>query len=118
METMTFPRYSPDDIISYLRSHILEGAEARNLVKGDVFGSTKVREGGAGQLRAPPAPVWDGRAAPVTTGLGGTVLRWTRRSLRALPRRSGLARKRGGVTSSTRPVFPSSVGRTVSGKVA
>ncbi|XP_048169433.1 kinetochore protein Nuf2 [Corvus hawaiiensis] len=42
METMTFPRYSPDDIISYLRSHILEGAEARNLVKGDVFGNTKL----------------------------------------------------------------------------
>ncbi|XP_064283669.1 kinetochore protein Nuf2 [Passer domesticus] len=42
METMTFPRYSPDDIISYLRSHILEGAEARNLVKGDVFGSPRL----------------------------------------------------------------------------
>lgn len=47
METMTFPRYSPDDIISYLRSHILEGSEARNLVKGDVFGNPRVREGGA-----------------------------------------------------------------------
>ncbi|NXF23979.1 NUF2 protein, partial [Rhodinocichla rosea] len=42
METMTFPRYSPDDIISYLRSHILEGAEARNLVKGDVFGNPRL----------------------------------------------------------------------------
>ncbi|XP_040466639.1 kinetochore protein Nuf2 isoform X2 [Falco naumanni] len=39
MEMMTFPRYSPDDIISYLRSHVLAGAEARNLAKGDVFGS-------------------------------------------------------------------------------
>ncbi|XP_054142076.1 kinetochore protein Nuf2 [Melozone crissalis] len=42
METMTFPRYSPDDIISYLRLHILEGAEARNLVKGDVFGNPRL----------------------------------------------------------------------------
>ncbi|OWK60982.1 Kinetochore protein Nuf2 [Lonchura striata] len=42
METMTFPRYSPDDIISYLRSHILQGNEARNLVKGDVFGSPRL----------------------------------------------------------------------------
>lgn len=59
METMTFPRYSPDDIISYLRSHILQGAEARNLVKGDVFGSPRVREGGAGRLRAVLArPGW------------------------------------------------------------
>lgn len=70
METMTFPRYSPDDIISYLRSHILEGAEARNLVKGDVFGSTKVREGGAGQLRAPPAPVWGRTCCPRNHGVG------------------------------------------------
>ncbi|XP_023787548.1 kinetochore protein Nuf2 [Cyanistes caeruleus] len=42
METMTFPRYSPDDIISYLRSHVLEGAEARNLVKSDVFGNPRL----------------------------------------------------------------------------
>lgn len=72
METMTFPRYSPDDIISYLRSHILEGAEARNLVKGDVFGSPRVREGGAGPLQALLAAVWDGRAAParVIAGMG------------------------------------------------
>lgn len=45
METLTFPRYSPDDIVCYLRSHILAGAEARNLVKGDVFGTPKVGEG-------------------------------------------------------------------------
>ncbi|XP_014798798.1 PREDICTED: kinetochore protein Nuf2 [Calidris pugnax] len=41
MEVMTFPRYSPDDIVSYLRSHVLGGAEARNLVKSDVFGNPK-----------------------------------------------------------------------------
>lgn len=105
---MTFPLYSPDDIISYLRSHILEGAEARNLVKSDVFGNPKVHEGGAGRLRAPLAAVWDGRAAParVTAGLG-----WARRRLGAL-----LARKRGGVTGSTRPALASSVG--TGGKIA
>ncbi|KAM6065790.1 kinetochore protein Nuf2 [Chlamydotis macqueenii] len=42
METLTFPRYSPDDIIGYLRSHVLTGAEARNLVKSDVFGNPKI----------------------------------------------------------------------------
>ncbi|XP_054021431.1 kinetochore protein Nuf2 [Dryobates pubescens] len=42
METLTFPRYSPDDIVCYLRSHILTGAEARNLVKGEVFGTPKL----------------------------------------------------------------------------
>ncbi|PKU45609.1 kinetochore protein nuf2 [Limosa lapponica baueri] len=41
MEAMTFPRYSPDDIVNYLRSHVLAGAEARNLVKSDVFGNPK-----------------------------------------------------------------------------
>uniref|UniRef100_A0A8C3JP40 Kinetochore protein NUF2 n=1 Tax=Calidris pygmaea TaxID=425635 RepID=A0A8C3JP40_9CHAR len=41
MEAMTFPRYSPDDIVNYLRSHVLGGAEARNLVKSDVFGNPK-----------------------------------------------------------------------------
>ncbi|KAM6261959.1 kinetochore protein Nuf2 [Porphyrio hochstetteri] len=41
METMTFPRYSPDDIIAYLRGHILTGAEARSLVKGDLFSTPK-----------------------------------------------------------------------------
>lgn len=46
MEAFTFPRYSPEDIISYLRSHILAGSEARNLVKEDVFDNPKVRQGG------------------------------------------------------------------------
>ncbi|KAK2543258.1 kinetochore protein Nuf2 [Columba livia] len=41
MEAFTFPRYSPEDIISYLRSHILAGSEARNLVKEDVFDNPK-----------------------------------------------------------------------------
>ncbi|KAK4819439.1 hypothetical protein QYF61_004589 [Mycteria americana] len=57
METLTFPRYSPDDIISYLRSHVLTGAEARNLVKGDVFGNPKVREA----VRGRPRPALAGR---------------------------------------------------------
>lgn len=57
MEALTFPRYSPDDIISYLRSHVLAGAEARNLVKGDVFGNPKVREG----VRGRPRPALAGR---------------------------------------------------------
>lgn len=56
METLTFPRYSPDDIISYLRSHVLAGAEARNLVKGDVFGNPKVREGARGRPRPALGP--------------------------------------------------------------
>lgn len=57
METLTFPRYSPDEIINYLRSHVLAGAEARNLVKGDVFGSAKVRE----RVRGRPRPALAGR---------------------------------------------------------
>ncbi|KAM9009476.1 kinetochore protein Nuf2 [Ara ararauna] len=42
MEVHTFPQYSPDDIITYLRNFVLVGAEARNLVKGDVFGNPKL----------------------------------------------------------------------------
>ncbi|XP_030351344.1 kinetochore protein Nuf2 isoform X1 [Strigops habroptila] len=42
MEVLTFPHYSPDDIITYLRGLILTGAEARNLVKSDVFGNPKL----------------------------------------------------------------------------
>lgn len=45
MEALTFPRYSPDDIVAYLRSHVLVGAEARNLTKADLFATLKVREG-------------------------------------------------------------------------
>ncbi|NXU36744.1 NUF2 protein, partial [Drymodes brunneopygia] len=37
MATMTFPLYSPDEIINFLRSHILEGADARSLGRADVF---------------------------------------------------------------------------------
>ncbi|KAJ7400027.1 kinetochore protein Nuf2 [Pitangus sulphuratus] len=42
METMTFPRYSPDEIINSLRTYVLTGAEGRNLVKGDLFGTPKL----------------------------------------------------------------------------
>lgn len=45
MEALTFPRYSPDDIVAYLRSHVLVGAEARNLTKADLFATLKVCEG-------------------------------------------------------------------------
>lgn len=55
-ETLTFPRYSPDDIVSYLRTHVLTGAEARNLVKGDVFGNPKVRDGAGGERPRPRRP--------------------------------------------------------------
>lgn len=48
MENLTFPRHSPDTIVSYVRSEILEGAEARNLVKEDLFSSSRVREGPRG----------------------------------------------------------------------
>uniref|UniRef100_A0A8C2UHJ2 NUF2 component of NDC80 kinetochore complex n=1 Tax=Coturnix japonica TaxID=93934 RepID=A0A8C2UHJ2_COTJA len=41
MEALTFPRYSPDDIVAYLRSHVLVGAEARNLTKADLFANIK-----------------------------------------------------------------------------
>lgn len=56
MEALTFPRYSPDDIVAYLRSHVLVGAEARNLTKADLFATLKVCEGlqrSAGLRRAP-----------------------------------------------------------------
>ncbi|XP_027596473.1 kinetochore protein Nuf2 isoform X1 [Pipra filicauda] len=42
METMTFPRYSPDEIINSLRTYVLTGAEGRNLVKSDLFGTPKL----------------------------------------------------------------------------
>ncbi|XP_027514382.1 kinetochore protein Nuf2 isoform X3 [Corapipo altera] len=42
METMTFPRYSPDEIIDSLRTYVLTGAEGRNLVKSDLFGTPKL----------------------------------------------------------------------------
>ncbi|XP_032923499.1 kinetochore protein Nuf2 [Catharus ustulatus] len=41
MENLTFPRHSPDTIVSYVRSEILEGAEARNLVKEDLFSTSR-----------------------------------------------------------------------------
>uniref|UniRef100_A0A8C9G5Y6 Kinetochore protein NUF2 n=1 Tax=Pavo cristatus TaxID=9049 RepID=A0A8C9G5Y6_PAVCR len=41
MEVLTFPRYSPDEIVAYLRSHVLVGAEARNLTKADLFVTLK-----------------------------------------------------------------------------
>lgn len=66
MEAMTFPRYSPDDIVSYLRSHVLGGAEARNLVKGDVFGNPKVGEGeGVARGAVLGAPPLSGSSLPV-----------------------------------------------------
>ncbi|XP_062437393.1 kinetochore protein Nuf2 [Rhea pennata] len=41
MEVLTFPRYSPADIVTYLRGHVLAGSEARSLAKGDLFPSPK-----------------------------------------------------------------------------
>ncbi|NXA49033.1 NUF2 protein, partial [Nothocercus julius] len=41
MEMLTFPRYSPAEIITYLRCHVLSGSEARNLTKGDLFPNPK-----------------------------------------------------------------------------
>uniref|UniRef100_A0A8C6ZF30 NUF2 component of NDC80 kinetochore complex n=1 Tax=Nothoprocta perdicaria TaxID=30464 RepID=A0A8C6ZF30_NOTPE len=41
MEMLTFPRYSPAEIITYLRCHVLTGSEARNLTKGDLFPNPK-----------------------------------------------------------------------------
>ncbi|KAI6064161.1 Kinetochore protein Nuf2 isoform X3 [Aix galericulata] len=41
MEALTFPRYSPDDIVTYLRGHLLAGAEARGLTKADLFANPK-----------------------------------------------------------------------------
>lgn len=48
METLTFPRYSPDDIVTYLRGHLLAGAEARGLTKADLFATPKVLGGRGG----------------------------------------------------------------------
>lgn len=94
METLTFPRYSPDDIVSYLRTHVLAGAEARNLVKGDVFGNAKVRHGARGRPR--PAPGGRERRPGRSAGEGLCVpspsLRAGRLRGWPLPRRSWVGR--------------------------
>ncbi|XP_064372472.1 adenylate cyclase type 10-like [Dromaius novaehollandiae] len=41
MEVLTFPRYSPGDIVAALRGHVLAGSEARALAKGDLFPAPK-----------------------------------------------------------------------------
>uniref|UniRef100_U3JZT9 NUF2 component of NDC80 kinetochore complex n=1 Tax=Ficedula albicollis TaxID=59894 RepID=U3JZT9_FICAL len=41
MEIMTFPRCTPDEIIGLVRTNVLEGAEARNLVKEDLFSNLR-----------------------------------------------------------------------------
>ncbi|XP_019357426.1 PREDICTED: kinetochore protein Nuf2 [Gavialis gangeticus] len=38
---LTFPRYGPNDLLTHLRNQVLAGAEAKNLVKSDLFPSPK-----------------------------------------------------------------------------
>lgn len=40
---LTFPRYGPNDLLTHLRNQVLAGAEAKNLVKSDLFPNPKVR---------------------------------------------------------------------------
>ncbi|XP_074859076.1 kinetochore protein Nuf2 [Carettochelys insculpta] len=41
MDLLTFPRYNPNDLITYFRNQILTGAEAKNLSKNDLFPNPK-----------------------------------------------------------------------------
>ncbi|XP_072276068.1 kinetochore protein Nuf2 [Pyxicephalus adspersus] len=42
MEKMTFPKFSPVDLVNFFRQHILTAAEAKNFTKNDIYPNPKL----------------------------------------------------------------------------